>query len=164
MAVSMSDALARIKRDPLGVLGRANVERACEELRHDWRDRELDPATTLALFARQVIHGNCPCAEVRHLAGAGSFTASAYCQARARLPLPLCQALLTRVCDAALPATRRAEHLWLGRHRVFHVDGSSFSMPDTPALRQAFGAPSGTAEGCAFPVAHLLVLFSASTG
>src|SRR3954451_22092045 len=117
MAVSMSDALARIKRDPLGVLGRANVERACEELGHDWRDRELDPATTLALFARQVICGNCPCAEVRHLAGGGdgcgTFSASAYCQARSRLPLPLCQALLTRVCDAALPATREAGHLWL---------------------------------------------------
>jgi hypothetical protein len=174
MAASIAGAAARIKRadDPLGVLGRGAVGRVCEELGHDWRERELDPATTVALFVQQVLHGNCPCSEVRHLpaarrAGAGSgadFTASAYCQARSRLPLAAYQALLTRVCDAALPATRQAEHLWLGRHRVFHVDGSSFSMPDTPELRQAFGVPSGTAEGCAFPVAHLLVLFSASTG
>jgi hypothetical protein len=170
MAASIAGAVARIKRcdDPLGVLGRGAIGRVCEELGHDWRERELDPATTVALFVQQVLHGNCPCSEVRHLpsarrAGAG-FTASAYCQARSRLPLAACQALLTRVVDAAVPATSRAGHLWLGRHRVFHVDGSSFSMPDTPELREAFGVPSGTAEGCAFPVAHLLVLFSASTG
>src|SRR5689334_23327370 len=165
MAASIAAAAARIKRadDPLGVPGRAAVERVCGELGHEWRQRELDPATTVALFVQQVMHGNCPCSEVRHLPAArragADFTASAYCQARSRLPLPLCQSLLTRVVDAAAPATRAAEHLWLGRHRVFHVDGSSFSMPDTPELRAAFGVPSGTAEGCAFPVAHLLVLF-----
>jgi hypothetical protein len=37
-------------------------------------------------------------------------------------------------------------------------------MPDTPELRRAFGMPSGQAKGCGFPVAHLLVLFSAQTG
>jgi hypothetical protein len=118
------------------------------------------------LFVQQVLHGNVPCSEVRHLAGAsvGSFTASAYCQARARLPLTVIQSLLTRVCDAALPETRLAEHLWLGRHRVFLIDGSTFSMPDTPALRKVFGLPSGPKDGCGFPVAHLLVLFHAQTG
>lgn len=167
---SIADALERIKedfaRDPLGVLDRRLIEEVCDELDHHWRDRELDPATTLSLFVQQILHGNCPCSEVRHLDAAGCsgrFTASAYCQARDRLPLSVCQTLLKRIVDAALPATRAADHLWLG-HRVFHVDGTSFSMPDTAELRQAFGVPDGTAEGCAFPVAHLFVLFSASTG
>jgi len=170
MAASIAGAVARIKRagDPLGVLGRGAVGRVCRELGHDWRDRELDPATTVALFVQQVLHGNCPCSEVRHLpaaAAAGAkFTASAYCQARSRLPLASCQSLLTRVVDAALPLTRRGEHLWLGRHRTFHADGSTFSMPDTPELARAFGLPGGQAQGCGFPVAHLLVLFSAATG
>ena len=57
---------------PLGVLGRGAVERVCRELGHrelghEWRDRELDPATTVALFVQQVLHGNCPCSEVWHL-------------------------------------------------------------------------------------------------
>ena len=160
---SLFGAVARIKRDALDALDRRVVQRVCDELGHAWRDRELDPATTAALFVQQVLHGNTPCSEVRHLAGKG-FTASAYCQARSRLPLGVIQALLTRVCDAALPSTRLTEHLWLGRHRVFHVDGSTFSMPDTPELRKAFGLPSGQAEGCGFPVAHLLVLFHAQTG
>ena len=157
-------AIARIKHDALGALDRTAVERVCGELGYaGWRDRELDPATAAALFVQQVLHGNVPCAEVRHLAGR-DFTPSAYCQARARLPLGVLQALLGRVCDAALPATRLAEHRWLGRHRVFLIDGSTFSMPDTAALRKAFGTPSGQADGCGFPVAHLLVLFCAQTG
>jgi hypothetical protein len=63
-----------------------------------------------------------------------------------------------------LIATRHPSHLWLGRHRVFHIDGSTFSMPDTPELTRTFGQPDGPAPGCGFPVAHLLVLFHAQTG
>lgn len=156
-------AVGRIKRQGLDALDARAVESVCAEFAHAWRDRALDPATTVALFAQQILHGNVPCSEVRHIGG-GDFTASAYCQARARLPLKVMQSLLTRVCDAALPQTHLAEYLWLGRHRVFLIDGSTFSMPDTPALRKTFGLPSGPKEGCGFPVAHLLVLFHAQTG
>src|SRR5947199_5649890 len=153
---SIAASIARIKRDALGALGREVVEGLCEELNYAWRDRELDPATTAALFVQQVLHGNVPCSEVRHLADGGvggkRFTPSAYCQARARLPLAVVQGLLTHVCDAALVATRQPDHLWLGRHRVFHVDGSTFSMPDTPELVRAFGLPHGPAPGCGFPM------------
>jgi Transposase DDE domain len=160
---SIAAALGRIKRDPLGVIKPAVVRELCAELHYDaWRERRLDPAVTLALFVQQVVHGNTACAAVRHLAGE-RFTASAWCQARARLPLEVYQAMLARVCDAALPRTRDPAHLWHG-HRTFHVDGSTFSMPDTPELRRAFGVPGGQAAGCGFPVAHLLVLFNAATG
>src|SRR3954468_14498821 len=161
---SIAASIARIKHDALGALGRGAIEQVCAELGHAWRDRTLDPATTVALFVQQVLHGNCPCAEVRHLAAGGpSFTPGAYCQARSRLPLGVYRSLLTRVVDAALPRTREADHRWRG-HRVFHADGTTFSMPDTPELQGAFGHPHGQAEGCSFPAAHLLVLFSASTG
>ena len=165
MAGSIAGAVARLKRgDPLGALGRGAVEAVCGELGYAWRDRTLDPATTIGLFVQQVLHGNCPCAEVRHLAAGGPpFTPGAYCQARSRLPLSVYRSLLTRVVDAALPHTRDADHRWRG-HRVFHVDGTTFSMPDTPQLQKAFGQPAGQASGCGFPAAHLLVLFSASTG
>src|SRR5215218_5029492 len=91
MADSIAAAVGRIKRDPSGVLDRERIDCVCKELGHAWRERELDPAATLALFLQQVLHGNCPCSEVRHLPGGNrhgrSFTASAYCDARARLPL-----------------------------------------------------------------------------
>jgi hypothetical protein len=160
---SITASISRIKQDALGALGRGVVESVCIELGYAWRDRALDPATTIALFVQQVVHGNVPCSEVRHLAGK-SFTPSAYCQARARLPLVVIQNLLRRVCDAAMVATRQPTHLWLGRHRVFHIDGSTFSMSDTPELCEAFGLPYGPESGCGFPTAHLLVLFHAQTG
>src|SRR5262249_44574698 len=56
-----------------------------------------------------------------------------------------------------------AEGRWRG-HRVYYLDGSSFSMPDTPELQEEFGQPSGQATGCGFPVAHLMVLFHARSG
>ena len=161
---SITAALERIKQDPLGAITPAAVEEVCRELGHRWRDRDLDPATTIALFVQQILHGNTPCTEVPRLVGA-SFTASAWCQARSRLPLGVVQAMLTRVCDAARPPGGRGEeaHRWRG-HRTFHIDGSTFSMPDTPELQKAFGQPSGQKKGCGFPVAHLLLLFDAATG
>jgi hypothetical protein len=160
--VSIAAALGRFKRDPLGVIKRSVVERSCREQHHHWRERALDPTLTIALFAQQIIHGNTPCSEVRHIAGR-SFTASAWCQARARLPLAVYQTILSRVCEAVMPQTHEPQHLWRG-HRTFHVDGSSFSMPDTAELRRVFGQPGGQRIGCGFPTAHLLVLFSAATG
>jgi hypothetical protein len=159
---SIVSAVARIKRDVTRALDPDVVRDVCRELGHAWRDRELDPATTLALFVRQILHGNTPCGEVRHLAGR-PFTPSAWCQARARLPLSVCRAVLRRVCDAALPCAAHDDHRWRG-HRVFHVDGTTFTMPDTPALQEAFGQRHGHRPGCGFPAAHLLLMFSAATG
>src|ERR1039457_2759327 len=159
---SISWALRRINDNPLSIVDQAMVERACGQNHYHWRKRELDPATTLALFMQQVLHGNAPCSEVRHIAGR-SFTPQAYCAARARLPLEVYQTLLGELYERVMSYTSRKEHLWFG-HRTFHIDGSGFSMPDTPALQKAFGMPSGQAKGCGFPVAHLLVLFSAATG
>ncbi len=159
---SIGSSLQRIKDNPLCMLDRATVEEVCRECRHVWRDRQLDPLATIGLFIQQVVHGNTPCSEVRHIAGK-SFTPQAYCEARARLPLAVYRGLLTAVHDVIYPTTTQPQHLWHG-HRTFHVDGSSFSMPDTPELRKVFGAPSGQKEGCGFPAAHLLVLFNAATG
>jgi len=158
----MSSALRRIKNSPFATLQRNVIEQICREHKHTWRVRELDPATTIALFVQQIVHGNTPCSEVRHIAGE-SFSTQAYDAARKRLPLKVYQSVLTAVHDVVAPLTKRDEHLWHG-HRTFHIDGSTFSMPDTPDLQEAFGMPSGQKAGCGFPVAHLLVLFNAATG
>ena len=44
------------------------------------------------------------------------------------------------------------------------LDGSSFSMPDTPQLMERFGHPTGQKRGCAFPVAHLMMMIDLATG
>jgi hypothetical protein len=55
------------------------------------------------------------------------------------------------------------EARWHG-HRTFLVDGSGGSMPDTPALQEAFGPSTEQRPGGGVPVAHLLGLFHAGTG
>jgi len=87
---SIAFALRRIKQDPLGVLRPRVIKHACEEHNYQWRARQLDPVNTIKSFVQQVIHANAPCSEVRHIVG-GAFTPSAYCQARARLPLKVYQ-------------------------------------------------------------------------
>ena len=79
------------------------------------------------------------------------------------MPLDVLQRLLRGLVTALQPALSDDDGRWRG-HRTFHVDGSSFSMPDTPALQQAFGQPGGQRAGCGFPVAHLLTLFHAGLG
>jgi hypothetical protein len=91
-----------------------------------------------------------------------AFSDAAFCMARARLPLAVFRAVLRDLVRAVIPDTE-AIGRWRG-HRTFLVDGSSFSMPDTPALRAHFGRPGNQRRGCGFPVAHLLALFHAGTG
>jgi hypothetical protein len=82
--------------------------------------------------------------------------------ARSRLPLELFQRLLEQVCDRLRGCVDTAAG-WHG-HRVWMMDGSSCSMPDTPELQRAFGQPAAQALGCGFPVAHLMTLFHVGTG
>jgi hypothetical protein len=79
-----------------------------------------------------------------------------------RVPLEVLRTLLVRCVDQLQQESFDAER-WLG-HRVFHVDGSSFSMPDTPQLQAHFGQHGQQKPGCGFPTAHWLALLHAGTG
>jgi hypothetical protein len=122
----------------------------------------LTPAAIIHWFVIQVLHGNTALVHVTLLAGR-KFTAAAYCAARSNLPLRVYRAVLRALIKALVPDTHTAG-LWLGRHRTFLVDGSSFSMPDTPELQAKFGQPGNQKPGCGFPVASILVMFHAGTG
>ena len=137
------------------------ILRACHDVNYEWRDRCLDPVTTTQMFFVQVVNGNTSCTHLRHLTKL-DVTASAYCQARSRLPLAVFYRLLGSTREG-LQQERLDEGRWLG-HRTFWADGSSFSMSDTPALQAEFGQPGGQKPGCGFPVAHLMGLFHAGTG
>ncbi len=108
----------------------------------------------------QVLCGNTALEHIATLANK-AFTDSAYRQARARLPLAVYQAILRALIKAFIPETSNGR--WHG-HRTFLIDGSSFSMPDTPELQAHLGQPGAQAAGCGFPVAKILALFHAGTG
>jgi hypothetical protein len=152
----------RLRQDLARHLDEKAVHHACRSAGHRWRDRLLTPAAIIHWFIIQVLHGNTALEHISLLAGR-AFTGSAYCLARSKLPLEVYRAVLRAFIKALVPETRAAD-LWLGRHRTFLSDGSTFSMPDTPELQAHFGQPGNQKPGCGFPVASLLVMFHAATG
>jgi len=161
MFLHVHAALRRIRREVANVLNPVDIDAVCQEVGYRFRRRVLDPITTIHLFVIQILHGNFAIARLKDFTER-VFTEAAYCKARSRLPLKVLQLLLQRVGDALRPTVD--EHgRWRG-HRTFHVDGSGFSMPDTPELQTAFGQPGNQQPGCGFPVAHMLALFHAGTG
>jgi Transposase DDE domain len=162
MVPRITAVLTRLKTEWATQLQSDAILAACHKAGYtSWRDRVLTPVTTIQLFLLQILHGNTACSHVPHLSGL-RFSASAYCQARSKLPLELFGLLLTRLCTSA-QSHISDEGRWHG-HRPFLVDGSACSMPDTPALQDTFGQSTEQRPGCGFPVAHLLGLFHASTG
>lgn len=154
-------ALRRIQREVAQVLDAAQINAICQELGYRFRQRVLDPVTTIHLFVVQILNGNFAIARLKDFTDR-VFSEAAYCNARIRLPLKVLQTLLQRVGSAWQP-TMNDHGRWRG-HRTFHADGSSFSMPDTPELQREFGQPGNQRPGCGFPVAHVLTLFHAGTG
>lgn len=134
-------------------------------------DSLYNPITVLWLFLGQVMHANPTLAVAvegflawrrgQGLPGCSADT-GAYARARQRLPEALL-ALLTRQtgrqADQASPGAWR----WLGR-MVKIFDGSTVSMPDTPANQRAYPQSPSQKPGVGFPLARIGVLFSLSVG
>jgi len=161
---SIAGSVAELKDDIQRAFAPATVEAAARQVGHRWRERLLGPATTVAVFALQILHGNVACRAVSHLAGM-EFSDTAYGNARKRLPLDLFTQLAWMLGDAARGA-QDALGRWHG-HRVLLIDGSGLSMPDTPELQRRFGQPGRRKSNpCkpGFPVMHTLWLFDAATG
>lgn len=159
--VSVATIVGEIKEDLGRVLAPEHVAEACRATGRRWRQRCLDPVTTVYIFILQVLHANAPMSHLARLSGV-RFTPSAYCQARQRLPLEALQRLLRETGRPLTPHATGAGY-WCG-HRTLLIDGSTCSMPDTAPLRRRFGLPPNQRRGCGFPVAHLLLLFDAYSG
>lgn len=154
------------------VLSPAVVEEHCRRAAHQWRNSFWSPTPTLIAFLIQVLSGaktlRAGVAQfLTHLAAHGhtglpSADPTAYCQARKRLPPEVIYGLLSDLCDRMVSLIQETQ-TWLG-HRVWVVDGSSASMPDTPELQQAFPQPVTQKPGCGFPVAQIVTVFCWATG
>lgn len=80
---------------------------------------------------------------------------AAYCKARARIPIRLLlkihRRLVAGMCPRRLP-------------RTFVIDGTTISMPDTPANQTSWPQSRSQKEGCGFPIMRLVGLFDLATG
>lgn len=155
----IAGAVSQIKADFGGIFERHVLQSICKSSGCTWRERLLPPARTVELLLIQILYGNTAISHLRRIAGL-SFSPSAFCQARSRMPLEVLQRILSKLVKRFI---RDNDGGWLG-HRTFLIDGSSFTTPDTEKLGEHFKYPPGQKEGCGFPVGHLLALFHAETG
>jgi putative transposase len=138
----------------------------------DTPDVVYTPAMTLWAFLSQMLftgeQRSCQAAVAR-VAAVEAFSGrvvsdtntGAYCRARRRIPETVPQRLaldLARACEERVPA----EWVWKG-HRTMLVDGSTFSMPDTPENQAEYPQSSTQAEGLGFPILRAVALLSLST-
>ena len=94
--------------------------------------------------------------------GPCSSNTGAYCRARGKLSQTVIRQLTTDSADGCERQLDEAR-LWHGRH-VQLVDGTTVSMPDTPANQEAYPQAHTQQKGLGFPVARVVVLLSLATG
>jgi hypothetical protein len=139
------------------------------------RERKLTPEITFWAFISQIFDVGSSCRDaVRKIeawwrwsqktteASAGSLTASAYSQARNRLDHQTLRMIFDHV-SWILERRVRTAQLWLER-RVKIVDGTTFSMPDTPDNQSCWPQPTSQKEGLGFPCMKMVGLFSLGSG
>ena len=153
------------------LIDRQLVEAALNEENLRFRVRIYTPLITLWTFMTQVLDADHSCRKaVRSLTaflvseGQPAICAdtSDYCKARKRLPLSFIVRLVRKLGEL-LDGKASAEWLWNGRE-VHMVDGSSASMPDTPANQRAFPQPANQKRGVGFPLARFVTIISLATG
>jgi len=153
------------------LLPKGQVEAAIERHQVRFRDRLYTPVLTLWTFLYQVLSADqsCRAAVSRLLAFlcvGGDASASAktdpYCKARQRLPEKLI-ADLARQSGVELHRQVQPAGL-LGGRPVKIADGTTVSMPDTPANQKAYPQQPSQKKGLGFPIIRLVGLISLSCG
>lgn len=153
------------------VLCEAGIRSALSKEGLSFRDCIYLPWVTLWVFLSQVLSADHSCrdAVARFLAfrtARGlkpcSTNTGAYCTARQRLPESLVSRLVGQTGEQLQEQTPPEWH-WHGRP-VKLVDGTTASMPDTPANDAAFGKPSNQHGTSGFPLVRLVCVLSLATG
>jgi hypothetical protein len=134
MVPNITAMLQRLTGEWAALLQPEAILAVCREVGYTgWRDRVLTPVTTVQLFLLQILHGNTACSHLPHLSGL-RFTAAAYCQARAKLPLRFFDHLLERFGTAVQRSTWG--HL-KGRRKSYASSESCqlevYGLPDRPS-------------------------------
>ncbi len=148
-----------------------DVHQLCGELEIRFRDRDFTPATTLGLFVAQALSRGDACSTVvtqfnRERKRTGlppvSEDGSAYCKARARLPVKLIDRLGQRVVQLQRDKTCSQ---WKWRNKdVYFVDGLVLRAPDTAENQAVYPQPSSQQPGLGFPQVRVVITTSLATG
>lgn len=146
------------------------VQRAVDEEAVKFRDCLFTPLVTVWAFLGQVLDPDRSCrnavAKLLALLGARGAAdeglcepdTSPYCKARARLPERLVSRL-AREAGEGLHRRHPAGKL-LGGRPVKVADGTTVSMPDTPANQRAYPQPAPQKPGLGFPMMRVVAVMS----
>ena len=147
------------------------VEAALERHQVRYRQRLYTPLLTIWTFLYQVLASDqsCRAAVARLLAflsvggeDSGRAKTDPYCKARQRLPEKLL-ADLARGSGLELQRQVPLPKL-LGGRPIKIADGTTVSMPDTPANQKAYPQQSAQKKGLGFPILRLVGLIGLSCG
>jgi len=136
-----------------------------------WQGWIYTPEVTVWVFLSQCLSADHSCRDaVARLAAwrvaqglyACSADSGAYCTAREHLPEEACQQLV-RQTGKELEEQAPREWLWRGR-RVRVADGTTVTMPDTPANQAEYPQQKNQEPGCGLPIGRILVVFSLAVG
>ena len=153
------------------VLSPGCLAEALAEIQRPWKDRIFTPLVTLWVFLGQVLNADQSCRAavarlIAHRAAEGqppcSSDTGGYCQARRRLPERFFAAV-ARLVGRNLDGRVDRRWLWKGR-RVCLFDGSTVSMPDTPANRNEYPLTYNQTPGTNFALARIGAIISLSCG
>lgn len=147
------------------------VQEILESLGISFRERIYTPFITLCVFLGQVFSEDHSCREA--VARLMAFLiakdqrpcspdTNPYCRARKRLPEKLFQILVRRV-GQSLQRSVPDEWMFHGR-RVKSVDGTTLSMPDTPANQKEYPQHKAQKPGIGFPIVRVVVIFCVASG
>ncbi len=153
------------------VIPRHSLLQWIEEEAGDYRERVYGPMQTLMLFIEQVLGADQSCQDavargVSQRVALGqspcSLNNGPYCKARTRLALRLIERIGREVGER-LRAAQAEVWRWRGRE-VKLIDGTTLSMPDTPANQAEFPQSRTQQPGLGFPLTRLLAIISLSCG
>ena len=142
-----------------------------ESLLPEHRERLFPPTETLSMFLAQALSADRSCqravneSAIKRLAGGlpGCSThTGAYCSARIRLPTQIPSTLVYHTGRLMADQVPDEWH-WRGRP-VRLVDGTTVTMPDTPANQVTYPQPRSQQPGLGFPLCWMVGILCLGSG
>jgi hypothetical protein len=135
------------------------------------RERLFPPTETLSMFMAQALKPDRSCQgmvndsalkRLQHGLPRCSTQTGAYCRARQRLPLNMMKEI---VIHTGLLIAGKVPQRWRWHGRpVRLVDGTTLTLPDTPANQATYPQQSGQKPGLGFPICRIVGITCLSSG
>ena len=137
----------------------------------NYRERQFPPTETLSMFLAQAMSEDRSCQKIvndvaiKRLVGGLSPCSTAtggYCQARQRLPLEMVSTL-ARYTGELIKGQIPTHWHWHGK-RVYLIDGTTVTLPDTTANQVVYPQLGGQKPGLGFPIVRMVGVICLSSG